>query len=72
MICLPMILFGRMWIWGLWFWKAVEYLKWDLMSCPSWNINDIVTESDLNTVDLAQEVSVDNLNILHNDCFVVI
>jgi hypothetical protein len=24
--------FGRMWIWELWVWKAVECFKWGLMS----------------------------------------
>jgi hypothetical protein len=25
-ICLTMLLFGRMWFWGLWIWKAMDYL----------------------------------------------
>ena len=27
-IDLTMLLFGRMWIWGLWIWKAVECFNW--------------------------------------------
>ena len=29
-IGLTMLLFERMWIWGLWIWKAVECFKWGL------------------------------------------
>jgi hypothetical protein len=39
-IGLTMLWFGRMWIWGLWI--------WGLMGYPSRNMEDIVTESDLN------------------------
>jgi hypothetical protein len=57
-IGLTMLLFVRMWIWGLQIWKAVECFKWGLMGYPGRNMEDFVTESDLNCVDLAQEVSV--------------
>jgi hypothetical protein len=56
MIGLTMLLFERIWIWGLWIWKAVECFKWGLMCYPSRNMKDFVTESDLNCEDLAQEV----------------
>jgi hypothetical protein len=52
-----MFLLGRMWILGLWVWKAVECFNWDLMGHPSRNMEAFVTESDLNCADLAQEVS---------------
>jgi hypothetical protein len=58
MIDQVMLLFGRMLIWGLWIWKAVECFKWGLMGYPSRNMEDFVTESDLKCADLAQEVSV--------------
>ena len=53
-----MLLFGRMWIWGLWIWDAVKGFKWDLMAYPSRTMEDFVTECDLNCADLAQEDSV--------------
>ena len=40
--------------------------KWGFMACSSRNMEDFVTESDLNCADLAQEVSVENFN---RDCF---
>jgi hypothetical protein len=58
-----MLLFGRMWILGLWIWKAVGCFKCDLMGYPSRNMEDFDTESDLNCVELTQEVSVENVNI---------
>ena len=64
-----MLLFERMWILGLWIWKAVECFKWGLMGYPSRNMEDFVTESDLNCADLAQEVSVENFNMWPRDCF---
>ena len=54
-----MLSFGRMWIWGLWIWKAVECFKWGLTGYPSRNMEDFATESDLNCEDLAQVVSVE-------------
>ena len=68
-IGLSMLSSGRMWIWGLWIWKAVECFKKSLMCCPSRTMEDFVTESDLNCVDLAQEVSVENLNMWPWNCF---
>ena len=56
-IGLTMLLFGRMWILGLWIWKAMECFKWGLMSHPSRNLEDFVSVSDLNCADLKQEVS---------------
>jgi hypothetical protein len=67
-----MLLFGRMWIWELWIWKAVECFKWGLMDHPSRNMEDFVSESDLKCADLAQEVSVEkNFSMWHRDCLVV-
>ena len=44
--------------------------KWGLMVCPSMNMEDCVGESDLNCVDLAQEVSVKkNFSMWPRDCF---
>jgi hypothetical protein len=69
-IGLTMLLFGRMWILGLWIWKAVECFKWGLMGHPSRNMEDFVTVSDLNYVVLAQEVSEEkNFRLWHRDCF---
>ena len=62
-IGLTILLFGRMWVWELWIWKAIECLKWGLMGYSSRNMEDFVTKSDLNCVDLAQEVSVENFNM---------
>ena len=50
----------------------MECCKWDLMGYPSRNMEDFVTESDLNWVDLAQEVSMKNLNMWPADCFFVV
>ena len=47
----------------------MECFKWGLMGYPSRNMNDFVTESDLNCADLAQEVSVENLSMWPRDCF---
>ena len=47
----------------------MECFKWGLMGCPSRNMDDFVTESDLNCADLAQEVSVENLSMWPRDCF---
>jgi hypothetical protein len=64
-----MLLFERMWIWGLWIWKAVECFKWGLMGYPGKNMEDFVTESDLNCADLAQDISVENFNMWHRHYF---
>jgi hypothetical protein len=65
-IGLTMLLFGRMWIWGLRIWKAVECFKWGLMDYSSRNMEDFVSENDLNYVDLAQGVSVENFGSLES------
>ena len=64
-----MLLFGRMWILGLWIWKAVECFKRGLMGHPSRNMEDFVAGSNLNCVDLAQEISKENFRMWHKDCF---
>ena len=65
-----MLLFERMWILGLWIWNAVECFKWGLMDYPSRNMEDFVAGSNLNCVDLAQEISKEkNFRIWHKDCF---
>ena len=65
-----MLLFERMWILGLRIWKAVECFKWGLMGHPSRNMEDFVAGSDLNCVDLAQEISKEkNFRMCHKDCF---
>ena len=48
----------------------MECFKWGLMGHPSRNMEDFVTESDLNCVDLAQEVSEEkNFSVWLRDCF---
>ena len=65
-----MLLFERMWILGLWIWKAVECFKWGLMGHPSRNMEDFVAGSNLNCVDLAQEISKEkNFRMWHKDWF---
>ena len=64
-----MLLFGRVCIFGLWIWKGVECFNWDLVAHPSRNMEDFVTQSDLNCGDLAQQVSVENFNMWPSDCF---
>jgi hypothetical protein len=69
-IGLTMLLFERMWIWGLWIGKAVECFKWGLMGHPSRNMEDFVAGSNLNCVDLAQEISKEkNFRMWHKNCF---
>jgi hypothetical protein len=69
-IVLTMILFKRMWTLGLWIWNSVGCFKWDLMDHPSRNIEDFVAGSNLNCVDLAQEISKErNFRTWHKDCF---
>jgi hypothetical protein len=67
-----MLLFRKMWVLGLWIWKAVGCFKWGLMGYPSRNMEDFVAVSDLNCADLAQEVSVKNFNMWSRDCFCAI
>ena len=57
LIGLTMLLFERMWIFGLWIWNTVDCFKWGLMDHPSRNMEDLVAGSNLNCVDLAQEIS---------------
>ena len=65
-----MLLFERMWIFGLWIWNSVECFKWGLMGHPSRNMEDFVAGSNLNCVDLAQEISKEkNFSMWHKDCF---
>ena len=49
-----MLLFGRMWILGLWTWKTVESFRWGSMGYLSRNMEDFVGKSGLNWVDLVQ------------------
>jgi hypothetical protein len=60
-----MLLFGGMWLLGLW--EAVECFKLGLMSYPSRNMQDFVAEYDLNCADLAQEVSRKNFRMWPRD-----
>ena len=69
MIGLTMLLFERMWIFGLWIWNSVEYFKWGLMGHPSRNMEDFVAGSNLNYVDLAREISKENFRMWHKDSF---
>jgi hypothetical protein len=65
-----MFLFERMWILGLCIWKAMECFKWGLMGHPSRNMEDFVAGSDLNCIDLAQEISKEkNFRMWHKDRF---
>ena len=67
MIDLIMFLFGRIWIWELWIWKAISF-KWGIMSHPSRNMEVIDAEGLLNGAYLAQEVSVEkNFRMWHKD-----
>ena len=47
----------------------MECFKWSLIGYPSRNIKDFIAESDLNCVDLAKEVLVENFNMWSKDCF---
>ena len=67
-----MLLFERMWSFGLWIWNSVEWFKWGLMVHPSRYMEDFVAGSNLNCVDLAQEISKEkNFRMWYKDCFVV-
>jgi hypothetical protein len=61
---LTMRLIGRTWIW-----EAVECFKRDSMGDPSRIMKDVVTENDLNCVNLANEVSVENFSMWPRDSF---
>ena len=69
MIGLTMLLFERMWILELQIWKAVKCFKWGLMDPPFRNMEDLVAGSNLNCVDLAQEISKENFSMWHKECF---
>jgi hypothetical protein len=52
-----------------WIWKAVKCFKWGLMGHPSSIMENFVAGSNLNCVDLAQEISKDyNFRMWHKDC----
>jgi hypothetical protein len=54
----------------LWTWKAMGCFNLSLMCHPSRNMEDFVTGSDLNCVDLDQEVSEEkNFNMWPRACF---
>ena len=52
-LCLTMLLLGRVWNLGLWIWKITEYFQWSLIGYPSRNTDELVVERDLNCADLA-------------------
>jgi hypothetical protein len=65
-----MLLFERMWILGLWIWNTVKCFKCGLMGHPSRNIQEFVAGSNLNCVDLVQEISKEkNFSMWHKECF---
>jgi hypothetical protein len=64
-----MLLFGGMWILGLWIQKAVKCFKWDLMDYPIMNMIDFVSWGDLNCGSLVLKVSHGNINMWPRDCF---
>lgn len=64
MIGIIILLFRGMWTLGIWIRKAVEYFNWGLMSNPSRNMEDSDGEGDLNSENLAQEISEEKTNIL--------
>ena len=48
----------------------MECFKWGLMGHPSGNMEDFVAGSNLNCVDLAQEISKEKyFSMWHKDCF---
>ena len=42
LVDMTMLLFSRIWIWGLWIWKAMKCFKWGLMGQPSRNMEEVV------------------------------
>jgi hypothetical protein len=68
MIGLTMLLFGKMWIGGLWIWKVVECFKWGLVGHPIRNMEYFVAESNLNCADLSQDISEENFSVWYRDC----
>jgi hypothetical protein len=59
-IGLTMPSFGRMWIWGLCIWKALECFMWGSMGHPGRNMEDVIAVSDLNCGSLVIEISEEN------------
>ena len=47
----------------------MECFKWGLMGHPSRNMEDFVAGSNLNCVDLAQEISKENFRMWQRDWF---
>jgi hypothetical protein len=69
-IGLTMFLFERTWILGLWIWNAVECFKLGLMGHHSRDMEDFVARSNLNCIDLAQEIAKEkNFRMWHKNCF---
>jgi hypothetical protein len=59
-----------MWIFGLCIWKAMECFKWGLMGHPRGNMKDFIAGSNLNGVDLDQDISKEkNFRMWYKDCF---
>ena len=71
LVAVTMLLFGKMWILGLWIWKTMECFKWALMGQYSRNMEDSGADVRLNCVGLmCQEVSMEkNFNMWLRDCF---
>jgi hypothetical protein len=67
-----MFSFERMWILGLCIWKAMQCFKWGSNGHPSRNMEDLAAGSNLNCVDLAQEISKEkNFRMWQKTVFVV-
>jgi hypothetical protein len=63
-------MFGKMWVWEICIWKAVQCIKRSLTDNPSRNMEDIGIKSDLNCGGLSQEVSEEkNVSMWPRDCF---
>jgi hypothetical protein len=58
-IGLIMLLFGKIWILGIWIWKAMKCLRCGLVYHPSWNMEDFVTKGDLICSDLHHKISIE-------------
>jgi hypothetical protein len=56
MIGLTMLVYGVMWIWGLWIKIAEKCFKWGLMEHNSRSMDKSGAGGDLNCEGLAQEV----------------
>jgi hypothetical protein len=62
-INLTMLLFEKNVDFWTWIWNSVECFKWGLMGHSSRNMEDFVAGSNLNCVDLAQEISKENFSM---------